>query len=44
MAADPQPDVQKANLKRIADAAAGKPQKIEVLGHATRRPLPPDCP
>ncbi len=37
-------DAQKANLKRIADAAAGKPQKIEVLGHATRRPLPPDCP
>jgi chemotaxis protein MotB len=35
---------QKANLKRIAEAAAGKPQKIEILGHATRRPLPPDCP
>jgi outer membrane protein OmpA-like peptidoglycan-associated protein len=43
LAVDPS-DGQKANLKRIADAMAGKPQKIEVLGHATRRPLPPDCP
>jgi chemotaxis protein MotB len=43
LAVDPG-NAQKANLKRIADAAAGKPQKIEVLGHATRRPLPPDCP
>ena len=43
LAVDPS-DTQKVNLKRIADAAAGKPQKIEVLGHATGRPLPPDCP
>ena len=43
LAVDPG-DAQKANLKRISDAMAGKPQKIEVLGHATRHPLPRDCP
>jgi chemotaxis protein MotB len=31
-------------LKKIAAEMAGKPQKIELLGHAARRPLPPNSP
>jgi chemotaxis protein MotB len=29
-------------LKQISPLLAGKPQKIEIRGHASRRPLPPD--
>ncbi len=29
-------------LKTIAEIVAGKPQKIEVRGHASTKPLPPD--
>jgi chemotaxis protein MotB len=35
---------QVARLQRIAGECAGKAQKIEVLGHASARPLPPGCP
>ncbi len=31
-------------LKRLVPEILGKPNKIEVRGHATRRPLPPDSP
>jgi chemotaxis protein MotB len=31
-------------VKRIALALRGKPNKIEVRGHTTRRPLPEGCP
>ena len=31
-------------LKIIAAELAGKPQEVEVLGHASRRPLPPGSP
>lgn len=33
-------DQQKLQLQNIATDIAGKPQKIEVRGHASRRPLP----
>ncbi|MHB1035753.1 MAG: OmpA/MotB family protein [Pirellulales bacterium] len=35
---------EKARLKAIVEDLAGKPQKIEVLGHASKRPLPPGSP
>jgi chemotaxis protein MotB len=35
---------QKANLAAIAKGCAGKPQKIEVLGHTSRRPMPAGLP
>jgi chemotaxis protein MotB len=35
---------QKASLKRLADRCAGKPQKLEIMGHASKQPLPPDSP
>jgi chemotaxis protein MotB len=35
---------QQSLLKRIADGCAGKPQKIQVLGHTTNRPLPEGSP
>lgn len=28
-------------LRAIADELAGKPQRVEVLGHASKRPMPP---
>src|SRR5262249_23839587 len=31
-------------LKEIRPLLVGKPQKIEVRGHSSRRPLPPDSP
>lgn len=31
-------------LKRIVTIIAGKPQKIEIRGHTSARPLPPDSP
>jgi chemotaxis protein MotB len=34
----------KANLDRIAEALAGKRNKIEIRGHTSRVPLPPDSP
>jgi len=34
----------KERLKRLVPAMLGKPNKIEVRGHATRRPLPPGSP
>ena len=33
-------DAQKARLKVIAAELAGKPQEVEILGHASARPLP----
>ena len=35
---------QKVNLRKIADRCVGKPQKIEVLGHASKQPLPAGSP
>ena len=35
---------QKKQLERVATDIAGKPQKIEIRGHASRRPLPADSP
>jgi chemotaxis protein MotB len=35
---------QQQDLMTLGDAIAGKPQKIEVRGHATGRALPPDLP
>jgi chemotaxis protein MotB len=34
----------KRELKQLTPLLLGKPNKIEVRGHATRRPLPPDSP
>ncbi len=34
----------KEQLKRVVPEILGKPQKIEIRGHATRRPLPPGSP
>ena len=31
-------------LKKIAESLAGKPQKIEIRGHTSARPLPPGSP
>jgi chemotaxis protein MotB len=31
-------------LNDLLPSILGKPQKIEIRGHASRRPLPPDCP
>lgn len=31
-------------LRAIAEEVAGKPQKIEILGHTTKRPMPPNSP
>jgi chemotaxis protein MotB len=33
-------DEQKARLKVIAEEIVGKPQQVEILGHASARPLP----
>ncbi len=35
---------QRGNLKSIAERMVGKPQKIQIIGHASRRPLPADSP
>jgi chemotaxis protein MotB len=35
---------QKLQLQRVVAELSGKPQKIEIRGHASRRPLPPDAP
>lgn len=35
---------QKLQLQRVATDIAGKPQKIEIRGHASRQPLPVDSP
>lgn len=32
------------SLKKISETLVGKPQKIEVRGHTSPRPLPPDSP
>ncbi len=32
------------NLRTIAEEIAGKPQKVEILGHTTKRPMPPGSP
>jgi chemotaxis protein MotB len=37
-------DDSKGELHRLVPLLLGKPNKIEVRGHATRRPLPPDSP
>lgn len=37
-------DAQKLQIQRVATDIAGKPQKIEVRGHASRRPLPANSP
>ncbi|MCR4414074.1 MAG: OmpA family protein [Thermoguttaceae bacterium] len=37
-------DAAKARLKSLAPLLAGKRNKIELRGHATRRPLPPGSP
>ena len=34
----------KDRLNELAPVLRGKPNKIEIRGHATRRPLPPDSP
>jgi chemotaxis protein MotB len=34
----------KERLKQLVPAIMGKPNKIELRGHATRRPLPPGSP
>ena len=33
-------DLQQARLKIIAEEIAGKPQEVEIMGHASARPLP----
>jgi chemotaxis protein MotB len=38
------PDAQKSRLGVIAEELAGKPQEIEVVGHASVRPLPSGTP
>ncbi len=35
-------DTERGKLRMVADELAGKTQKIEVRGHASRLPLPPD--
>ena len=35
-------DPQVAKLRKAADDLAGKPQRIEIRGHSSRRPLPKD--
>lgn len=42
--ADELNEADKQKLKNIALDLAGKPQRIEIRAHATRRPLPPDSP
>ncbi len=37
-------DEAKADLKRLAPVLVGKPNKIEIRGHTSQRPLPPDSP
>jgi len=37
-------DRAQADLRVIAESIRGKPQKIELRGHASLRPLPPDTP
>ena len=37
-------DLAKADLRVVAESIRGKPQKIELRGHASLRPLPPDAP
>jgi chemotaxis protein MotB len=37
-------DRAKADLQVVADSIHGKPQKIELRGHTSQRPLPPDAP
>jgi chemotaxis protein MotB len=36
-------DVERQKLRMVADELAGKTQKIEIRGHASRLPLPPDA-
>jgi chemotaxis protein MotB len=35
-------DLQAAKLRKTAEDLAGKPQRIEIRGHSSRRPLPKD--
>ena len=37
-------EVEKAKLRKVADELAGKTQRIEIRGHTSRRPLPPQSP